>query len=65
MMTLNETIANLSVKQGLDDVEHPVSKEEKSSALYYLRNYRDLIQNVKMICKDTEYIKHYLEDLEQ
>ena len=39
-------------------------KEVVKSASWYLRNYRDLLLDMRKVCKDTKYIaEQYLKDL--
>lgn len=41
MMTLDEVIENLSVKQSLKDLGHRPDPDEIADALYYLREYQE------------------------
>ena len=64
MKTLEEVIGILSLKQHMDPQHHPVETDEIKAALWYLRNYEDLLLDMQRICQDIEYIKeHYLKDL--
>ena len=66
MKTLEEIIALLSVQKYMDCKEHPLTKDEISDALWYLRNYKDLLLDMQRVCQDTEYIKeHFLKDLKK
>jgi len=63
---LIETIETLSVKSHMDPDHHPLTKEEIANALWYLRNYRDLLLIMGKVCEDTEYIKDkFVEDLKR
>ena len=66
MKTLTEVIEIFSVKQYMDEKEHPIKKSELVHALWYLRNYRDLLMSLTNVYKDIDYIKQqYQKDLEQ
>ncbi len=63
--TLLEIIEVFSLKQHMDEREHPITKSEVVDALWYLRNYRDLLMSLTNVYKDIDYIKHqYQKDLE-
>lgn len=65
MKTLAEVIEIFSVKQFMDEREHPITKSELVQALWYLRNYRDLLMSLADVYKDIDYIKNqYQKDLE-
>ena len=66
MKSLTETIEILSVKQHMNPEGHPMETDEIKDALWYLRNYRDLLLTMSTVCQHTDYIKdHYLKDLEK
>lgn len=66
MKTLTEVIEIFSLKQFMNENEHPITKSELVQALWYLRNYRDLLMSLTDVYKDIDYIKNqYQKDLEQ
>lgn len=66
MKSLTEVIEIFSLKQFMDEKEHPITKSELVQALWYLRNYRDLLMSLTNVYKDIDYIKNqYQKDLEQ
>lgn len=66
MKTLVEVIEIFSLKQYMDEREHPIAKSELVQALWYLRNYRDLLMSLTNVYEDIDYIKNqYQKDLEQ
>lgn len=66
MKSLAEVIEIFSLKQYMDEREHPITKSEVIDALWYLRNYRDLLQSLTNVYKDIDYIKQqYHKDLNQ
>lgn len=44
MKTLDEVIEILSLKQYMNPTEHPMTANEIQDALWYMRNYRDVLQ---------------------
>lgn len=46
MKTLAEVIEILSLKQHMDSTVHPMEADEIKDALWYLRNYRDVLQTI-------------------
>jgi len=66
MKSLIEIIEVFSLKQYMDEREHPITKSEVIDALWYLRNYRDLLLSLTNVYKDIDYIKQqYQKDLNQ
>lgn len=66
MKSLIEIIEVFSLKQHMDEKEHPITKSEVVEALWYLRNYRDLLMSLTNVYKDIDYIKNqYHKDLNQ
>lgn len=66
MKSLIEVIEIFSLKQHMDEREHPIAKSEVIDALWYLRNYRDLLLSLTNVYKDIDFIKQqYQKDLEQ
>lgn len=66
MKSLTEVIEIFSVKQYMDEKEHPITNSEVKDALWYLRNYRDLLLSLTNVYKDIDYIKNqYHKDLSQ
>jgi len=66
MKSLTEVIEIFSLKQFMDEKEHPITKSELVQALWFLRNYRDLLMSLANVYKDIDYIKNqYQKDLEQ
>ena len=66
MKSLVEVIEIFSLKQHMDEKEYPITKSELVQALWYLRNYRDLLMTLIGVYKDIDYIKNqYQKDLEQ
>ena len=66
MKSLAEVIEIFSLKQYMDEREHPITKSELVQALWYLRNYRDLLLSLTNVYKDIDYIKQqYQKDLNQ
>lgn len=64
MKKLIEVIEIFSVKQFMDEREHPITNSEVVDALWYLRNYRDLLMSLANVYKDIDYIKNqYQKDL--
>lgn len=62
MKTLEETISEITCLLLTGKTEDV--KEVVKSANWYLRNYRDLLLDMRKVCKDTKYIaEHYLKDL--
>ena len=66
MKTLTEVIEIFSLKQHMDEREHPITKSELVQTLWYLRNYRDLLMSLNNLYENVDYIKQYFQkDLEQ
>ena len=74
MKTLDEIIKAISICKNADinrtckDCPMPDTHEcmgiLMTDALWYIRNYRDLLQDLVRMCQDSEFIKeHYLKDL--
>jgi hypothetical protein len=66
MKSLIEVIEIFSLKQFMDEREHPITKSELVQALWFLRNYRDLLMSLTNVYEDIDYIKQqYQKDLNQ
>ena len=64
MKSLTEVIEIFALKQHMDEKEHPITKSELVQALWYLRNYRDLLMSLANVYEDIDYIKNqYQKDL--
>ena len=59
MMTLDEVIENLSVKQSLKDLGHRPDPDEIADALYYLREYQEKKHEIADISADYIAMKNY------
>ena len=60
MKTLEETIELLSLKQHMNPTVHPMEIDEIKDALWYLRDYRDMLQSISKLKLAYDIIDYYV-----
>lgn len=60
MKTLDEVIEILSLKQYMKPEAHPMTADEIQDALWYMRNYRDVLQTLNKLKLAFDIVDFYI-----
>ena len=60
MKTLDEVIEILSLKQHMNPTAHPMTVDEIQDALWYMRNYRDVLQTLDKLKLAFNIVDFYI-----